>query len=67
MTKVLDALTTDQQDYLDALVHDVASLDIPGLPSIVNRVASTVNNNGEQINYLLSNGWTLDQIKEWIS
>ena len=50
------APTADQIAYLDALVFDVAA-------GLVHNITKT----GEQINYLLANGWTLDEIKEWVS
>ena len=46
-------LTDYQQEQLDELVHDTGS-----------NQASNAINQGEQIEYLLVNGWTLAQIKE---
>lgn len=51
-----EALTEDQHEILDDLVHDTAS-----------QIASDTNNAGPkaQVEFLLSNGFTLEGIQEY--
>lgn len=50
----LGNLTEEQAERLDGLVHDTAS-----------QVASDANNNGKQIDFLLSiGGWSLSDIAD---
>lgn len=44
-------LDEDQQEALDELTHDTAS-----------QIASNAINSGEQVDFLLANGWSLDQV-----
>jgi hypothetical protein len=48
-----ESLDDDQQSDLDELVHDVAS-----------QIASDAINAGDQIDFLLSQGWTTEQIAQ---
>lgn len=48
---MIDYDDADMIDRLDMTVHDVAS-----------QIASSVNNSGEWIDYLLSNGWEIDDV-----
>jgi hypothetical protein len=47
----IDYDDVDLIDRLDMAVHDTAS-----------RMASEINNQGEWIDYLLTNGWRVDEI-----